>query len=115
MHALEIALTNWPAPEHTPALLVAICLAALGTVALFCIGLVACFRRPTRRYLLVSLALAILVFQTIIGLGTVLGYVPMTVHHFIQHGLDFLIATLILVAVYLSGSKSSTPIRLDAD
>lgn len=39
--------------------------------------------------------------RSIVGAGTVLGYVPMPVHHFVEHGLDFPIAALILDAVYV--------------
>jgi hypothetical protein len=98
---------EWPGAEHTPVLLAVILLAALGTVVLFLLSLVVYSRRPTTRYLLVSVALGALVFRTGVGLGTVFGYVPMTTHHLLEHGLDFCIAALILAAAYLSGSSPS--------
>lgn len=109
MESIGIALQagQWPSAEHTPLLLAVILLAALGTVALFLISLAVLARRPTTRYLLVTVALGALVFRTLIGLGTVFGYVPMTIHHLVEHGLDFLIATLILSAVYLSSTSAS--------
>lgn len=96
---------QWPSAEHAPVLLAVILLAAFGTVSLFLLSLVVLARRPTKRYLLVTVALGALVFRTAVGLGTVFGFVPMTIHHLVEHGLDFLIATLILSAVYLSGSS----------
>lgn len=107
MHSLGAALqSGWPAAEHTPLLLTVILLAAFGTLALFVIGLSVFSRRRSIRYLLITAALGALVFRTAIGLGTVFGYVPMTAHHLLSHGLDFFIAVLILAAVYLSGSPA---------
>lgn len=107
MYLLGAALqSGWPAAEHTPILLTVILLAAFGTLALFVIGLSVFARRRSTRYLLVTAALGALVFRTAVGLGTVFGYVPMTAHHLLGHGIDFLIAMLILAAVYLSGSPS---------
>ncbi|ELY37558.1 hypothetical protein C497_08953 [Halalkalicoccus jeotgali B3] len=108
MNALgAVAQSGWPAAEHTPLLLAVILLAALGTLVLFLIGLAVFARRRSPRYLLVLIALGALVFRTAIGLGTVFSYVPMTLHHLLSHGLDFLIAVAILAAAYLSGP--STP------
>jgi hypothetical protein len=108
MEPLAVALQagQWPSAEHTPLLLAVILLAALGTVSLFLIGLTVFVRRRSSRYLLVMVALGALVFRTVVGLGTVFGLVPMTVHHLVGHGLDFLIAMVILSAVYLSGTAS---------
>jgi hypothetical protein len=97
-----------PATLHSPLLLAVILLAALGTVSLFALGLVAFLRRPTTRYLLVTVALGALVFRTVVGLGTVFGVVPMPMHHLIEHGIDFLIAALVLSAVYLSNVSSES-------
>lgn len=100
------AAGQWPAAEHTPVLLAVILLAAFGTVALFLIGVTVLVRRRSIRYLLVTAALGALVLRTLIGLATVFGVVPMTLHHLLSHGLDFLIAILVLSAVYLSGSST---------
>lgn len=112
---LVLQWTQWPAPEYTPVLLAVIALATLGTVGLFLIGLVAYSRRRTPRYLLVTLALGALVVRTVVGLGTVLGIVPMTAHHLVGHGLDFLIAVLILAAAYLTGTDVPVTPLSDAD
>ena len=93
----------WMDPQLAPILLASIILAALGTTVLFCCGLVAYRRRRSTRYLLITIVLGLLVGRSIIGLGTVLGLVPMTIHHLIEHGIDFAIAVLILYAVYRSG------------
>jgi heme A synthase len=57
-------------------------------------------RRQTDQYRLISAAVGVLVLRSLIGAGTVLGAVPMPVHHFVEHSFDFLIAAMILYAVY---------------
>jgi hypothetical protein len=54
----------------------------------------------------VTAALGILVSRSVIGFGTVLGIVPMPVHHLIEHGSDFAVATLVLYALYSTGTPS---------
>jgi membrane protein DedA with SNARE-associated domain len=89
-------------------LVAVIVLAVAGTTLLFLAGLVAYSRRQTRRYLLITVVLGLLVGRSVVGLGTVLGAVPMTAHHLVEHGFDFLIAVLILYAVYRSGPERTT-------
>lgn len=97
---------GWVDPQLTPILLAVIVLAAIGTTVLFCFGVVAYSRRRSRRYLLITAVLGLLVIRSIVGLGTVFGLVPMTVHHLVEHGFDFSIAVLVLYAVYRSGPGS---------
>ncbi|WP_345782531.1 hypothetical protein [Halostagnicola sp. A-GB9-2] len=75
---------------------------------LFVVSLAAYRRRGTTQYLFVSVAVGALFTRSIVGGGTVLGYVPMTVHHFLEHSLDFLIAAIILYAVYVHAPGSFT-------
>jgi ethanolamine transporter EutH len=100
---------EWVDPQLTPVLLVIIMLAAVGTTILFCCGVVAYSRRRSMRYLLITVALGLLVVRSLVGLGTVFGLVPMTVHHLVEHGVDVSIAGLILYAVYRSGPGSERP------
>nr|WP_209019656.1 hypothetical protein [Halorussus marinus] len=81
-------------------------LATLGTATLFLTGLVGYRRRRTRVYLLVTIALGVLVCRSLVGFGTLLGFVPMPVHHLVEHGSDFTVATLVLYALYRSGPPS---------
>jgi hypothetical protein len=97
---------EWVDPHLTPVLLAIIVLAAAGTTILFCCGVVAYWRRRSMRYLLVTVALGLLVLRSFVGLGTVFGLVPMTIHHLVEHSVDFSIAVLILYAVYRSGPGS---------
>lgn len=97
---------GWLSPEVAWLLLAVILLAVTGTTILFGCGIVAYRRRRSLRYLLITVVLGLLVARSIIGLGTVFGLVPMEVHHLVEHGLDFVIAALLLAAIYRSGSTS---------
>ena len=82
-------------------------LAGLGTGILFVVSFLAYWQRRSVRYLLIAVAVGALFLRSIVGIGTVLGYTPMVVHHLIEHTFDFLIASLILYAVLRS--KPDTP------
>lgn len=91
---------GWVAPPYATVLLALILLAGIGTAALFGLGLVAYQRRRSRSYGYVAVALGLLVARSIVGLGTLRGAVPMLVHHGIAHGIDLLVALLLLAAIY---------------
>ena len=80
-------------------------LAGVGTGVLFAISALAYAQRRSRRYLLVTAAVGALLCRSVIGLGTVVGVVPMSVHHIVEHSLDFLIAALVLYAVLRDGPE----------
>lgn len=98
-HLLQMS-ADWPSVRGSILLLVVIALAGFGTGTLFAISLVAYLRRQRRRYLLIAAAIGALCVRSAVGIGTVFGVVPMTLHHVLSHGLDFLIAILILYIVY---------------
>jgi len=81
-------------------LLGVIAVAGIGTGVLFLVSVVASRRRGGDQFRLISVAVGVLLARSIVGAGTVLGYVPMPVHHFLEHSLDFLIAAIVLYAVY---------------
>lgn len=95
--------------EGSVLLLSVVLVASLGTGLLFVVSYVAFRRRQNKQYLIISLAVGALFSRSIVGAGTVLGYTPMTVHHLVEHSLDFLIAAMVLYAVYAHapGSFSS--------
>ncbi|WP_418282607.1 DUF7471 family protein [Halorubrum sp. DTA98] len=103
------AIEGWGV-EGSLLLLAVVFVAGLGTGVLFLVSLVAYRRRRTSQYLLISVAVGGLLARSIVGAGTVLGYVPMPIHHFLEHSLDFLIAATVLYAVYAHapGSLSET-------
>jgi len=92
--------SSWWTVEGSTPLLAVILVAGVGTGVLFAVSLVAYRRRGGRRFLLVSVAIGALWARSIVGAGTVLGYVPMPAHHYLEHTLDFVIAGLVLYAVY---------------
>lgn len=108
MLAVSSRSSEWLDPELAPVLVLIIVLAVVGTIVLFGLGLIAYSRRQTLRYLLITFVLGMLVARSVVGLGTVLGIVPMTVHHLIEHSFDFIISIIILYAVYRSGSPTDT-------
>lgn len=97
------ALTaGWIPESYGHVLFAVLALASLGTLVLFAAGLVAATKRGSARYWLLAAALGGLVVRSAVGWGTALGVVPMFVHHVVEHGLGFVIAALVLLAVYRS-------------
>lgn len=92
-------------------------LAGLGTGILFSISLLAYWQRRSVRYLLITVAVGALFLRSIVGIGTVLGYTPMMVHHLIEHSFDFIIASLVLYAVLRSkpDSPKNSTVHSSAD
>lgn len=108
MLALYSIGREWLNPQLAPILITIIVLSVVGTILLFGVGFVAYSRRQTTRYLLITVVLGMLVTRSVVGLGTVFGLVPMTVHHLVEHSFDFLIAIVVLYAVYRSGPTTTT-------
>lgn len=108
MLAVSSRSSEWLDPELAPVLVLIIVLAVVGTIVLFGLGLIAYSRRQTLRYLLITFVLGMLVARSVVGLGTVLGIVPMTVHHLIEHSFDSIISIIILYAVYRSEYPTDT-------
>lgn len=102
---------EWADGQFTPLLYLAVILAGIGTTALFIIAALAYRQRPTTRYLLIAVAVGLLLVRSIVGFGTILGVVPMTMHHLVEHSFDFLIAVLVLYAVYRTSPTGDTTVR----
>ena len=83
--------------------------AALVTVPVAGIALVAYLRRRAWSYLFVSLALLALVARIAIAAGTVFGVVPEHLHHVAEHGLDVTIAALVVGAVVAARGIENQP------
>lgn len=99
---------SWLSPVAAPVLIAVILLAAVGTTVLFLAGLVGYWRRRTVRHGTIAVVLGLLVVRSIVGLGTVFGVVPMVVHHLLEHGIDVVIAGLLLYVLFAHGSRSSS-------
>lgn len=74
--------------------------AGAGTGVLFAVSVVAYRRRRGTQYRLIAVAVGALLFRSVVGAGTIFGIVPMPIHHFVGHSLDFLIAAIVLYTVY---------------
>jgi hypothetical protein len=94
---------DWVGQGEATALLVLIALATIGTLALFIVAALGTLRRRTTTYVLLTIAIGLLVVRSGVGLGTVLGVVPMPVHHLTGHGVDLFIALLVLAAIFVVG------------
>ena len=79
---------------------VVLAVSALTTAALCLAGVTAYRRRGSRAYLLVTLALAALVAQPILGGLAMVGAVGPATHHTLEHGADAVVVLLVLGAVY---------------
>ena len=77
-----------------------IVLAGLAAAVLVSLGLVAFSRRQSYSYLLVVLALGTLLCKALAGGFTIVGILPTDLHHTVEHGLDFVMALLLIAAVY---------------
>lgn len=102
---LTVAQSTGLSPVVYPILAVA----TAGTATLFVLSLVVYWRRQSAPFLFVTVAIGLLVVRSVVGFGTVAGLVPMTVHHLLEHGFDFLIAALVLLAAYVTRSGNPIP------
>ncbi|MFB6069966.1 MAG: hypothetical protein ABEJ76_03000 [Halanaeroarchaeum sp.] len=79
-----------------------ILLAGIASVALSSIGVLAFRRRRTRSYGLVAGALVVLAVKAFVGALTLLGLLGLRFHHVVEHGLDFVMAIMLIAAVYVA-------------
>lgn len=105
--SVEIVAALTTAYDLPESLVFVLALATIGTTVVLLLAFAGYLRRQSRPYLLVVVAISALVVRSMIGFGTMYGYVPMGVHHLVEHGLDFLIAVCVLAAVYLTGTPSA--------
>ncbi|WP_178915127.1 hypothetical protein [Natronomonas gomsonensis] len=77
-------------------------LLAFGTVSaagILGVGLAAFVQRRSWPYLLVALALAALFVRAVTGVGYMTGGLSLEAHHLLEHGLDIVMAALVIAAV----------------
>lgn len=96
-----VASAAYDLPES---LLFVLALATIGTALVLLLAVGGYLRRRSTPYLLVVIAVSALFARSLVGFGTLYGFVPMGIHHLLEHGFDFLIAVCVLAAVYLMGS-----------
>ncbi|MFB6301856.1 MAG: hypothetical protein ABEH78_03200 [Haloferacaceae archaeon] len=84
----------------SPALLVVIGLATVGTAVLLGLAVGAFVRRGSRPYLLIVGALVALLGRSAVAGVTAAGLLSPLDHHVLEHGLDVLLVALVIAAVY---------------
>ncbi|MFW5919631.1 MAG: DUF7471 family protein [Halanaeroarchaeum sp.] len=89
-----------PAAVSTLVLLSGIVSAVLAVV-----GILAFYRRRSPSYLLVAAALVVLAAKAFVGGLTVAGLLGLRTHHVVEHGLDLLMALLLIGAIYVARSQ----------
>ena len=92
-----------------PELALLLSLAGLATATLAGLGLAAFLRRQSRSYLLVALALLALFARTVVAIAAMAGFLGDGSHHVFEHGLDTVMAALVVAAVYYARSVEGTP------
>lgn len=83
-----------------PWLVAAVGLGAVTSAVVVALALVALARRRTTSYLLVSLAFGTLLARSAVALVAMNGLFSDVTHHTVEHGLDVVMAGLVLAAVY---------------
>jgi hypothetical protein len=89
-------------------LVVALAAAGVASALLTGAALIAFLRRRSRPYLLVALALATLLARSVVAGASVGGLLAGDVHHVLEHGLDVLMAGLVIAAVWYARSVAGT-------
>ncbi len=74
--------------------------AGLGAALLLGLALAAFLQRGSRPYLLVALAVAALFARSVVAVLSMLGLLPGTQHHLLEHSLDVAMAAFVIGAVY---------------
>ena len=93
-------LTTVGAVSGELSLLFVLIFAAVGSLAVLRIAVAALARRRSRSYLLIALALATLAARTAVAGLTLMQLVSPMTHHLLEHGLDVIMAGLVIAAVY---------------
>ena len=75
-------------------------LAGIASFVLICLGGIALTQRRSTSYLLIFFALSTLLIRTAVAGLTMVGIFPEATHHLVEHGLDFVMAGLVLSAVF---------------
>ena len=105
MSLLHSAVLN---PLHsTTILLFLLTLGGLSAAVLASFAVVAFSRRQSRPYLLVTLALVALVCKALAGVFTVIGVFSVSLHHLMEHALDFTMALMLIAAIYSARTRPS--------
>ena len=94
-----------PSVGSTAVVAAVVVLSGLVSVALATVGILAFRRRRSPAYLLIATALVVLALKAVVGGLTISGVLGIGPHHLIEHGLDLLMAILLIGAIYVARSQ----------
>jgi len=102
-----VLMTVGPVPDGL-SMLIVLTLAGAGSLAVLGLAVAALARRRSRSYLLVSFALATLAARTAVAGLTLMQLISPMTHHLLEHGLDVIMAGLVIAAVYYARTVART-------
>lgn len=85
--------------RHLDLLGLVVILTGITSGLLAAVAVIALFRRRSAPYLLVTMALVALAAKAVVALFAIGGYVDAATHNLVEHGLDFVVATLLIAAI----------------
>ena len=95
-----LVLTSVGAAPGELSLLLVLIFATVGSLIVLGLAVAALARRHSRSYHLVALALATLATSTAVATLTLMQLVSPPTYHLLEHGLDVIMAGLVIAAVY---------------
>lgn len=95
-------------------LVLALCIAGVASAVLTGAAIAVFQRRRSRPYLLVALALAALLVRTAVAGLSLVGSLGAQHHHLLEHGLDVVMAGLVIAAVYYARSVAPEHARSES-
>jgi heme A synthase len=83
-------------------------LTGIASAVIVGLAIIAFSQRRSRSYLLITMALATLLVRTGVGGLAMVGVIQLEFHHLIEHGLDGMMAVLLIAAVYWARTTERT-------
>jgi len=102
-----VPLHSEAAGSQSLILLAVITVAAAGTAVLLGLAIGAFVQRQSRPYILIVAALAALFGRSSVAGITIIGLFSHAEHHLLEHGLDVILVSLVIAAVYHSRTSSN--------
>lgn len=78
------------------------------SVGILALAIAALVRRRSWSYLLVTLTISMIRMRVTLGGLMLIGLIDLETHHLLEHAVDFLMAALLLAAVYVARSTDRT-------
>lgn len=96
-------------------LVLVLVLSGLASLGILALAVAALIRRRSWSYLLVTLAIGMLGLRVTLGGLMLTGLIDLETHHLIEHGVDFLMAGLLLAAVYVARTTNRPSEKQDRE